>query len=66
MNYYKINKFGADQYISKSKLTIFKDELFTEKEMLKYKIPFLFADIVNVSPKNTYFVFGVRKMFTVN
>lgn len=66
MNYYKINKFGADQYITKSKLTIFKDELFTEKEMLKYKIPFLFADIVNVPLKNTYFIFGIRKMLTVN
>ena len=61
MQYYKINRFGADQYIYQSKLTIFKDELFTEKEMLKYKIPFSFAEIVNVSPKNTYFIFGVRK-----
>ena len=61
MKYYKINRFGADQYIYQSKLTIFKDELFTEKEMLKYKIPFCFAEAVNISPKNIYFMFGVRK-----
>ena len=60
MTYYKINKFGADQYISKSRLTIFKDELFTEKEMEKYKIPFSLADKIDLAPKKTYFMFGVR------
>lgn len=59
MKYYKIkpehdNKRRYDGSI------LIGNELYTEKEMIKYKIPFNFADIVNVSKEEKYFFFGAR------
>lgn len=40
--------------------TLVKDELFTEKEVQKYKIPREHLEPATVSKKNVYFFFGAR------
>lgn len=71
MKYYKVKK-TADQKtvcnITTKKVitTLFENELYTEKEIIKKGLtPYLdYFDIVEISKKDTFFCFGVRKQTT--
>ena len=60
MKYYKVNENGADRFMHDAKITLVINELFTEKEKNKYKIPDNFVNEVNVCKNNTYWFFGAR------
>ena len=57
--YYKI-KEEHDYKRRSDGSCLIKNELYTEKEMIKYGIPFEWADIVTVKPHEKYFFFGAR------
>lgn len=59
MKYYKI-KLGHDNKRRSDGSILIGNELYTEKEMIKYKIPFSWADIVNVTAAEKHFFFGAR------
>lgn len=61
MLFYKTKKEYDNFYFNNSFLI--ENELLTDKERIKKNLPFLFFDIVDVSKKKTYFIFGIRKEY---
>lgn len=59
MTYYKI-KPSADQRRRKDGSIYIANELYTPKEAEKHNTPAAYYDIVNVSRKATYWMFGAR------
>lgn len=59
MKYHKI-KIEHDNKRRSDGSILIGNELYTEKEMIKYKIPFAYADLVNVTPAEKYWFFGAR------
>ena len=61
MIFYRTKKEYDNYYINGSFLI--ENELLTDKERIKKNLPFFPFDIVNISKKKTYFIFGVRKQY---
>lgn len=62
MRYYKYYKIKP-QYDQRRRCDgsiLIGNELYTEKEMMKYKIPFTCADLVRVPASGIYTFFGAR------
>jgi len=63
MTYYKVKpEFDQFKVISNHKvlITLFENELFTESEFNRYKIPMKCVSIESISRKNTGVIFGKR------
>ena len=65
MKYYKVNAIGSDRYIRYGKrgsavLYLVENELYTEKEKEKHRIPSRFVDEIEVPKNKTFFNFGCR------
>lgn len=59
MTYYRIlPKYDNKRYNNSD--FVIANELYTEKEMEKYGIPYEYAEKVNHSKKRVYFFFGAR------
>ena len=59
MKYFKVVPAG-DQRTIKGKTILVANELYTQKEVNKYKIPLAYIFEVDIKPKETYFFFGAR------
>lgn len=59
MIYYKILSKYDNKHYNNSDFVI-ANELYTEKEMEKYGIPYKYAEKINHSKKQIYFFFGAR------
>ncbi len=57
--YYKV-KLEHDNKRRPDGSILVGNELYTEKEMLRYKIPFSWVDPVSVTSSEKYFFFGAR------
>lgn len=66
MKYYKVNKEGANKYISNSKkrkaypIYLIENELFTQKEKDYYTIPDKFLKEKEISKNKVFWNFGAR------
>lgn len=63
MKYYMCTKDFDCIRKDKTAFTVFTGELFTEREMEKYSLPERFFVKINARKKDTYFCFGVRKLY---
>lgn len=59
MKYYRIKKEHDNRRRLDGSILI-GNELYTEKELNKYKIPEAYCNIVEISKKKVYFFFGAR------
>ena len=58
MIYYQVNK--KSDGISFKKISLIENELFTEKEVIKYNIPLQCVTKINIPKNKTFFNFGCR------
>lgn len=59
MTYYRVlPKYDNKRYNSSD--FVIANELYTEKEMEKYGIPYKYTEKINHSKKRVYFFFGAR------
>lgn len=59
MVFYKVTQEMDDSYLT-SGYTLVRGELFTLKEAQRIKAPIHKLDIVDVNPRQTYWLFGSR------
>lgn len=59
MKYYKIKREYGNKKRSDGSILV-QDELYTEKEKEYFHIPKVFCEVVEVSKRKIYWVFGAR------
>lgn len=60
MKYYKVNKIGDQVFLYRYKIMLIENELFTDKERIKYNIPLKYLEEKDISKNNIFFSFGCR------
>lgn len=60
MKYYKVNKIGDQVFLYRYKIMLIENELFTDKERIKYNIPLKYLEKKDISKNNIFFSFGCR------
>lgn len=59
MKYFRVKK-QYDNFSCVGRAILVKNELYTEKEMKRFRVPSICVEECEVNPKETHFFFGAR------